>query len=1550
MTTDAGRLAALDDLEAALASPAHAANAVASLLSEPRKDALLARLRLSVVTDLAESLIAELPAGEGLPPFRARCTAWDLLDLLRRPAIQTRLVAVDLPGWTRRILDLLERSHYTVGPLFRRRAAQYGTRALFEIPYRTGNRTLTWRQTAARVDVLARGLLAMDDGAGPGTIAILSENRIEAALCDLACLTAGLPNVLIPATSTEADVGFMLGHCGARTVLVSGGEQVHKVLARREGLPDLVHIVVLDAGFAAGAGLRSLDGLAARAEDVPSEELERRALAARFGDLATVMYTSGTTGTPKGIRFSHRNIVSKRFMRALALPEIGEQDVFLCYLPLYHTFGRFLELLGCVFWGSVYCFLESPSIEAVVAGMRRFRPTAFISVPKKWMELQGAVGQLAPLDSAGDEELTAAVRHVTSGSLRWGLSAAGHLDSEVFRFFQRYGIELLSGFGMTEATGGITMTPPGGYRDDSLGCALPGIELRLEQDGELLVRGPYVMEGYLEPSGGDVGLDAQGWFHTGDLMEQDEDGFLRLVDRKKEIYKNTKGETIAPQRVENLFRDFESVSRVFLVGDHRDYNTALIWPRRALADEEQQATFRSLVVSVNKFLAPYERIVDFAVVDRELDPERGELTPKGTPRRKAVERAFADRIALLYRRADLRVGAAEITFPNWLFQALGITAQDIQVRPDGLVLPSRGRQLGVKRLLPGRTRVGSAVYAHPPGPVPLGALLTTPRLWLGNDELVGLVPLETGARLRPGRAGRGITWAGTAGSARPDEIAEAAQRVSAALQREELGLLDLHEAARVLGSGDLDAALSAVRLFETMLAGEEGPLAEPARAVLARAADTGPAEVRRLAFRVLAAHERETRFGAILRRFLQGPGLLLDRDTRASLVEQDLSDARLDAFLKAAAEECGRAQASEESDVRAASLLAFLEEYGSAHPTRFRRLRAFFVRTVLSAARPAVLQEAVRALAGLTEGFRQWLGPTMLMAVDPETGREYRWEDVVVFEEGIPADHRQRLLAAVKDTAFLREASFLFFGQTLRLSDVPPAGVWVRPLAERDTAAVYRVTVQTRLLGAFELAATVNRGMTRAEVTDELNWLVLCGEPGEREPLVADVGGYWEGPDVWSEELLPGASLDRALRRQERTEGPDRLKLLWPFVSMRALTAYVDVWNRTGRRWEVVDPGPANVIVPTHDYQSGARIVSLARRPHAGLAAMLSRMHAAFAGPVEETWPALRGMVDQDTLFSAVLEAVGPEEGLRLLRATDLPEVSAYAAKIDGRGFLPSRLFFAAKRYRRWAELTIEPTRSARARTLLELWETYGLQRLLASHPEARVRFFRETVLQHVSPALAAGLEGVNARLRSGELAADQVPDAVADLRAGLALGPDDDYFLARLSYPHLRPEDAAGFVRTVAAGRHQSEVVVTLEDQDGTPYQVRHALSPKEVGRLLRLFLTARLDVRFRPEHQYLVALNERGLLIGGIYYEVEEGGRAAHLEKIVVAERYRKKGVADGLMHEFLNRLRSAGVRTVTTGFFRPEYFYGYGFRIEKRFAGLMKDLAEGTPAPAP
>jgi long-subunit acyl-CoA synthetase (AMP-forming) len=1526
-------------------------------------DVVLDRIDLDSLARNAESLAERLGGGPERAPNAVREEAWSLLDVLRRPTVLRRIAASgETAAWSRRILALVERSDLTVGPLFFRRAEAYGSKTLFEIPGPGGERKLSWRQSAARVESLAKGLLTLLDPAAPGRVAILSDNRIEMALVDLACLSAGIVNVLVPANATDADVAYMLGHSGASVAVVGSAELLEKVLLARDALPTLRWIVVMDRRARAEKGIVSLDEVASRGASVPRADLDRRIAAVRSADLATVMYTSGTTGSPKGIQFSHRNVVFKRFARALAIPEIGEGDVFLCYLPLYHTFGRFLELLGCVFWGATYCFLDNPSVEALVSGMRRHLPTVFISVPKKWIQLHAAIAAEADLDAAPEAEIREATRRVTGGRLRWGLSAAGQLDPEIFRFFQGQGIELMSGFGMTEATGGITMTPPGKYKDDSLGPALPGIELRLAPDGELAIRGPYVMMGYLSPEEGDAGIDDDGWFATGDLMEMDSDGYIRLIDRKKEIYKNIKGETIAPQRIENLFRDFESVGRVFLVGDHREYNTALIWPNRAYAPldlrvlppEGLKAHFRSIVSSVNGFLAPFERIVDFAILDRDLDAERGELTAKGTPKRKVVEKSFEPLIRLLYRRSQMKVGGVEVVFPNWLFQALGMTAQDLTIEAGVVRLPSGKADLHVRRLQKGFSQLGSCLYRHPPDePLNLGVLLRTPRLWLGNESLVDLATLDVAVRERPGRAAEGIEWVGRPSPFAPDEAIR--RDVEAALKRKDLDLIDLHRAALLLGSRNDEAALLAIRLLERVLSAEEGDLADPARLLLGRTAAYPTVAVRRRAFEVLVPAERESRFPSTLRRFLEAPGVTLDPATGAALCERDLPDEKIEALLAAAEEASSGPTGDRGEERRASSLLRFLAQYGAQHPTRYRRLRAFLVRMTLFADRDGVRAEAARAAESLERGFRDWLGKAMRVAVDPETGHEYRWPDVVAFEDGIEEEDRTRLLGALRETMLLREAVFLFSGGThVRLSDIPPGGVNIRLLGSRHGKCVYRVTVQTRFQGSYDFAVNLNHDLAKEQVKEEMNWLILSAASQVRDPLVEDFGGYWPEHDLWSEEFVPGETLDRAMRRISRqTDVEERLPQLWPFFAWSALSAYVDFWNRTGKRWEISDPSMSNVIVPTHDYQTGARIVSVSsRKPHAGLIDMMRGFREGFVQSAERDYPFLAGNVGWDLVFSSVLEILGEEEGVRALLAalqrdgSDAPQglkddLWKYVGSIEARGFLPMRLMFAVKRYRRWAALSAEPTQQARARTLQELWDTYGLQRLTASYPETRVRFFRETVFTDAPKPLSEGLEDLIARLRRGDLRGDELTDAVADLRAKLELGPDDDAFLARLSFPYLRPEDAAGFVRVNLGGRHQTEMVVTLEDEEGTSFQVRHALNPREVGRLHRLFVTAKLDVNFRPEHQYLVALNERSQIIGGIFYEVEEDGASAHLEKIVVAERFRKKGVADGLMSELFNRLSAMRVKTVTTGFFRPEFFYAYGFAIEKRYAGLVKNL---------
>jgi long-subunit acyl-CoA synthetase (AMP-forming)/GNAT superfamily N-acetyltransferase len=1518
-------------------------------------DGILPHLQLATLGQLLERCTQRLVAAADPPPADLRDDGWRLLDLVRRSPILRRITTENLVAeWTDRITALIDASHYTFGAMLRQRCETYGGRPLLQL---NGHppQSISWRQVGGRVDLIARGLLAVSQATASAPVAILSENRLEMALVDLACLANGIVNVVIPASASELDVAFILRHSGAGTVIVSDGEQLRKVLSARNDLPELQTLIAFEHEAARTRDVLPFEAILEQAGKVSPAQLAEHRDSVRIDDLATIMYTSGTTGTPKGIMFSHRNLVSKRFARAIALPEIGEEDRFLCYLPLFHTFGRFLELCGCIFWGATYCFAESPAISTIIQQMQELRPTVFISIPMKWMQLYEQICRQVDIEIDSDQAILAATRKVTGGQLRWGLSAAGYLDPEIFRFFQRQGVELMSGFGMTEATGGITMTPPGQYRPGSLGKALPGIELALAEDGELKIRGPYVMTGYLNLPDGEGSFDEEGWFPTGDLMEADEDGFLSIVDRKKEIYKNAKGETIAPQKIENLFRDFESVGRVFLVGDHRPCNTALIYPNpdfteidlTAMSAGERRSHFASLVVSANAFLAPYERIVDFALIDRDFDQARRELTAKGTFRRRTIEESFASTIALLYRRTTVTVGGLEVDFPNWLFQVLGITTQDLSVVGDQLRLASISTALTLRLVEPGTARIGSAFYRIEKERLDVGMLLTTPRLWIGNAELVAFAPLSPEQRRRR-RVTAGIEWSRSLLSAEPAESDREAAR--ALLHRQSVDLLELHQLALLLSAPEANDGVLAVRVLDHLLGFCEGEPRETILHLLRRIAGSDQEEVVRRAFQVLLPVEHQQRLAGTVESFLDGDLQVLDTETIAVLVERDLQPECLTALCDATERYCSAPWPLTRKVIdTACSLLQLLAEYGAAHPTRYRRLRAVLTTVAMIDLDDEVGAEVARAREHLQLGFRRWVGEPSRIAVDPETGLEYRWDDVIAFADEVDDEGRRRLLGAIKSTSLLREGVFLFSGGSgLRLEDILPGGIWIRLLGEDHGKSVYRVAVRTRSSEQYDLAVNLNRTMSADEVTQEIDWLIICSETG----LVETFGGYWPEYDLWTEEYIHGETLDHALRRLGRHQ-PDqeRLQVLWPFVAWSAMSAFVALWHRTGE----ANPSPGNVTVPLHDYHSGARLVSISgRRPLAAVTDLLLSLHDDFIRPVEESHSDLAGLVGWQTICSAYLETVGQERGLRALRAgvellagTDSSElisaIESFVEQVEQHGFVPCRLHFAADRYRRWAKLNPEATLQARARTLQEMEVTYDLNELQPTYPEVRARFFRETVFAESEPALTEALDQLVHQLRSGATAADDLSAAISDLRAQLRLSPEDDFFLARLSYPHLQPEDVAVFVAAETGGARQSEMVVTMEDADGNLMRIRHALSAKEVARLHRLFISEKLPVQLRPEHRFLVAINERDLIIGGLYYELLADEQAAHLDKIVVAGPFRGKGVAGALLEELCNRLRTAGIQSLTTGFFRPQFFYRYGFTVERRYAGLVRSLVQ-------
>jgi long-subunit acyl-CoA synthetase (AMP-forming) len=279
-------------------------------------------------------------------------------------------------------------------------------------------------------------------------------------------------------------------------------------------------------------------------------------------------------------------------------------------------------MLGMLFWGGTYVFAGNPSFDTLARALPQVRPTGLVGVPRRWEQLRERC--LARGD--GEE----ALREVVGDRLRWGLSAAGYLDPAAFRYFQRRGVELCSGFGMTEAAGGITMTPPSEYEEGSVGVLLPGIEGRLSPIGELEVAGPYVAR-YLDDPAPLPG--EKRWLATGDVFVRRPSGHFEIVDRVKDIYKNTRGQTVAPAAVERRLADVPGVKRAFLVGDGRDHNVLLIVPDRSDAavagatPDAEEAYFTQLVAAVNRAVATPERVVRFARRPG-LRPER-ELTPKG---------------------------------------------------------------------------------------------------------------------------------------------------------------------------------------------------------------------------------------------------------------------------------------------------------------------------------------------------------------------------------------------------------------------------------------------------------------------------------------------------------------------------------------------------------------------------------------------------------------------------------------------------------------------------------------------------------------------------------------------------------------------------------------------------------------------------------------------------------------------------------------------------------------------------------------------------------
>ncbi len=552
--------------------------------------------------------------------------------------------------------------------------------------------TLSGAEFVAAVGRTAAALEA--NGVAKGDrVALFSTNRPEWHVVDFACHLLGAASVPIYPTLTGDQVGYILRDSGARWVFYDDRSK-RDLLQRLDAAPDELRLVALDADAAASDGAH-LQGLTEQVGSGPNADIQ--AFRGRVGrdDTASIIYTSGTTGDPKGVVLSHWNFISN-VLSCRELFDLGENDQALSFLPLSHVFERTVDYLFFYRGVSIH---YSPSIERVASLMPIVRPTVLCSVPRLYESAYARISGMfdeqpaarrrlidwalrvghrrAERGGAGirgaiaDRLVFRKIKERFGGRLRFAISGGAAIADEVAAFFDAIGIRLYQGYGLTETAPVLSVNRPEASRRGSVGPAVPGVELRIADDGEILARTEGLMQGYWQnPEATAEAVDRDGWFRTGDIGRLDNDGFLYITDRKKDLLITSGGKNIAPQPIEQMLISHPAVSQVIVVGDGYPYLNVLVvpnytdppapWtemsPEAMREDERLHETLKALLEQVNSRLPAHERIRRFRLLERELTIEAGEITPTLKVRRKVVHERYRRVIASMYLKSQ-RVGS-----------------------------------------------------------------------------------------------------------------------------------------------------------------------------------------------------------------------------------------------------------------------------------------------------------------------------------------------------------------------------------------------------------------------------------------------------------------------------------------------------------------------------------------------------------------------------------------------------------------------------------------------------------------------------------------------------------------------------------------------------------------------------------------------------------------------------------------------------------------------------------------------------------------------------
>lgn len=534
-------------------------------------------------------------------------------------------------------------------------------------------------------------------------IGLMAENGPHWPTVDFAVLSLGAALVPVYPTLPPDQAAYIARDSGASIMFAQGKERAEGFQEHLDSLPELKRIILIPVGDEAVEGTTDLQDLIAQGEGADPAEFERRSKEPQPDDLATFIYTSGTTGHPKGVRLSHGNITSN-LLAGLEYLDIESSFTSLSFLPLSHSFERTVDYIY-FYRGCTIAYAES--VAAVAQNLQEAKPHVFVSVPRVYEKVLGRVHENIALSSPlkqkifhwavgvgreavpyrladktppgllgiklaiADSLVFGKIRERLGGRFRFAVSGGAPLARDVAEFFWGAGIPIFEGYGLSETSPVLTLNYKGNARLGTVGKAAPGIDIRIAEDGEIIARGPNIMQGYHNlPEATAEAIDEDGWFHTGDIGHIDDDGFLAITDRKKELIINAYGKNIAPAPIENSLKASRFIGQVMIIGDRRKFLTALVVPEfetlvawagtqglatdniaELLQQDAVQDLYKSEFEKVNGGLAKHQRVGAWELLPEEWSIEGGEMTPTLKIKRRIINKKFADVVEGIYQRS-----------------------------------------------------------------------------------------------------------------------------------------------------------------------------------------------------------------------------------------------------------------------------------------------------------------------------------------------------------------------------------------------------------------------------------------------------------------------------------------------------------------------------------------------------------------------------------------------------------------------------------------------------------------------------------------------------------------------------------------------------------------------------------------------------------------------------------------------------------------------------------------------------------------------------------